>query len=188
MRIRLVIVFLTAAAVAGCGSTVKTRTVTRTVTNTITNTVTVNGPTKTVAVKAPPKPPPSHKGALTIQDFNGNTLLVAPTLIDPATPDSSFDDPPAGTRLVAIRLKLTSQGPGAISDDANNDATVIGSNDQDYNASFDSIAGCTNFNSGDYTIPKGQSQTGCVAYEVPTGVKVKSLQFSLGGNTIEFSG
>jgi hypothetical protein len=143
-----------------------------------------------VAPKPKPKPVATTQSTgqgQTIKDFNGNTLRVVPTLYDPATPDNSFADPPAGTRLVAVQLKLTSEGPGTISDDANNDATAIGSDGQDYTASFNSIDGCTNFSSGQFTITDGSTQVGCVVFQIPTGVKVTALQFALGGNTIQFN-
>jgi hypothetical protein len=51
-----------------------------------------------------------------------------------------------------FRLKGVS---GTFSDDANNDATVIGANGQSYTADFNNIAGYTNFNDGQFNLPPG---------------------------------
>ena len=91
------------------------------------------------------------------------------------------------TRASAIKLDLTDIGPGTISDDANNDTAVIGSDGQDYTAAFDSISGCTNFNHGEYTLSNGASQVGCVTFQLPNDVHVKAVQFSIGGHTIQFN-
>ncbi|HXW78789.1 MAG TPA: hypothetical protein VEJ84_04785, partial [Acidimicrobiales bacterium] len=92
------------------------------------------------------------------------TLL---SFIDPAKPASQSDEPGPGTRLVAALFRITDTGKGAVLvDDANDNASVVGSNNRTYQSAVKSVAGCTNFNDGHYQLNSGQSTTGCVSFEV----------------------
>jgi hypothetical protein len=74
---------------------------------------------------------------------------------------------------------------GQSSDDTNSDAVAVGTDGQDYTATFNSITDGTNFNSGEFNVGPGQSVKGWVAFELPSGVTVASVQWSpgLGGQT-----
>jgi hypothetical protein len=151
----------------------------------------------THTVRARPKPPVTNAPAsgsssgstLSVKDFSGNTLRVTvPGVVDPATATSpGINGPSAGKRLIAVELSLQDQGPGSISDNANTDGTVIGSDSQDYTPSFSDVTGCTNFNHGDYALSVGSTQRGCVVFELPNGVTVNAFQFALGDNTVDFN-
>lgn len=171
----IVVVIIIIAAAAGTSKKVKTGTLPAT---------TAHG--SNVASGTTAKKP---NGALTIKDYGGNTLAVSVASVeDPATPTDSFSKAPAGDRLVAVKLSLKDLGPGSISDNANVDATLIGSNGQDYTFGFEDVAGCTNFSHGDFTLADtGSSQRGCVVFEVPSSVTVSSVQFALGSDTIQFN-
>ena len=192
-KLLLPAVALSTIALVGCGST---RVVTTTETTTQTTTqITVQTVTRIVAAHQAPKPSPvanaspSSSGSLTVQDFNGNTLAVtADGLIDPATPtNASVTAPPAGDRFVALELTLKGEGPGTIQSDANSNATAIGSDGQDYTPQFGPITECTNFNEGNYSLLRGDTERGCVVFAIPTGVQVQSVQFSLGNGTVQFN-
>lgn len=107
---------------------------------------------------------------------------------DPASPATpTFTTPGTGDRFVATEFTITDKGAKPLSDDANSDTTLVGSNDQSYRPGFASIAGCTNFNSGEFTLQPGQSATGCVSFTVPTGVSVTKVEWSpSGGFTSSF--
>lgn len=123
---------------------------------------------------------------LEVEDSTGSTLAVTMTqVIDPATGANEFDTPNPGDRFVAVDMTLENPGAGTISDDANNDTTVIGTDSQAYTADFDSVAECTNFSYGEFTLLPGGTENGCVVYQLPVGVSVKAIQFSLGGNTAD---
>ena len=49
---------------------------------------------------------------------------------------------------------------------------------------FSTVAGCTDFNSGQYQLTPGQSSTGCVVFQVPTGVSVKKIEWSPSGGLL----
>lgn len=132
--------------------------------------------------KPKPKPKPPTSNAFTFKDDNGNPYTVAQVgYWDPAQPANQFDAASAGTRLVAIEFRITDTGTQATSDDANNDASVVGSNNQTYSPAFNDVAECTNFNSGEYQLDPGQSTTGCVVFQLPDGVRLSKAEWSPNG-------
>jgi hypothetical protein len=149
-------------------------------------TLTVRGKTTTVdhwkVTQAGETPPFYAIGATQqVQDMNKNTLAVTITqLIDPATGTDEFNQPDAGHRFVAVDMGLTNQSTGTISNDANLDVQVIGTDNQAYPADFDSVAECTNFSYGEFTLLPGGTESGCVVFQLPSGVNTKLVQFSLG--------
>lgn len=142
---------------------------------------------------APTAPPttaaPAHIGsAIAVKSESGNPALVTLVAVtDPATEADQFTTPSAGSRFVGVEFKIDNTGKSTLSDDADNDATAIGSNDQTYSPSFESISGCTSFNHGDFTLPPAQAAVGCITFQVPVAVKVAKVQFGLnsglGGTT-----
>jgi Domain of unknown function (DUF4352) len=114
----------------------------------------------------------------------GNTLssstvsIQLQQVMDPATSDNEFESAPTGDRLVGVKVLITNPGSATLSDDANNDFSVIGSDGQTYTPSFESLSGCTNFDDGEYSLGPNASAVGCVTFDVPTGVAVSQVQFS----------
>jgi hypothetical protein len=120
-----------------------------------------------------------------VVNFSGNPLAVTMTqIVDPAI-GVSGDTPNSGYRFVAVEMTLQNEGNATITDDANVDVTVIGTDSQAYTADFDSVTECTNFSFGDYTLLAGNSESGCVVYQLPTAVNVKAIQFAFGGNNAD---
>ncbi len=107
---------------------------------------------------------------------------------DPASPATpTVTTPGAGDRFVAAEFTIADTGSKPLSDDANSDVTVVGSNNQTYRAGFATISGCTNFNSGSFALQPGESVTGCVVFTVPNGVSVAKVEWSpSGGFTSHF--
>lgn len=123
---------------------------------------------------------------LDVEDSSGDTLAVTMTqIIDPATGANEFYTPNSGDRFVAVDMGLQNPSSATITDDANLDATVIGTDSQAYTADFDSVAECTNFSSGQFTLLPGNSENGCVVFQLPVGIAVKAVQFTLGLNTAD---
>jgi hypothetical protein len=103
-------------------------------------------------------------------------------IIDPgtATPRLALA---AGTRVVALKLVIADAGTLAVTDDADADTLVKGSNHQSYSAlEFADAVGCTNFDAGSFTLVPGSNTTGCVLFEIPTGVRVSQVQFTAFGH------
>ena len=84
----------------------------------------------------------------------------------------------AGRRFVGIKLVIHNTGQQSESDDANNDVTIIGSDNQSYTATFFGISGCTNFSNGTFNLPPGQTSTGCVNFQLPPSVNPAKVQFT----------
>ena len=195
MKLGLVVSGACAVAAIGCGTTTRYVTKTQTVTRTQTVVHTVAAKAAPAASKpaAPATPAASapvatSASALMVHDFSGDALAVkADGFIDPATPGNQSVSPAAGSRFVAVDVTLTNQGPGTISSDANNNVTLIGSDGQAYSAQFAPVTQCTNFHEGAYTIVNGNSERGCVVFQLPNGVSLKAAQFSLGNGTVQFN-
>lgn len=116
---------------------------------------------------------------LNVHDSSGNALAVTVShVVDPATGANEFYQPSAGDRFVAVEMNLSNQSSNTISSDANNNVTVIGSDNQAYTADFDSVSDCTNFSSGEFTVLPGSSESGCVVFQLPNAISVKAVQFS----------
>lgn len=110
----------------------------------------------------------ADKGTVTLQQ-----------VVDPA-PAGSIFQPDAGKRFVATKLLITNTGSGSLTGDANINAAVQGSDGQSYTPTLASdITGCTNFDSGSYTLAAGNSVVGCVVFQIPTGVTVAKVHYNL---------
>lgn len=96
-------------------------------------------------------------------------------VMDPAH-GTMYESPTTGDRFVGGKFRIVGVS-GTFSDDANIDASLIGSDNQTYSADFDSIAGCTDFNSGTYTVTSGQTSVGCVTFQLPVGVTIAQIQW-----------
>jgi hypothetical protein len=159
--------------VVGCGSIVKT-----------------SAPAHTARAapassEAAPSPTPSLSGPVgtsyTVTDSNGNKIsVILARVIDPAQGADQFTTPQSGSRFVGAVFNIKGIS-GTFSDDAINDATVIGSNGQTYTADFDSIAGYTDFNHGEYSVSAGESSVGAVTFQIPLAVKVSKVEWSANG-------
>lgn len=114
-----------------------------------------------------------------VKDGSGNTYRVTlDKLIDPAQGADQFSTPDNGKRFVGTVFTITALSGSPKDQDANNNASVVGANGQTYTPDFNSIAGYTDFSSGQINVAQGQSVTGAVTFQVPTGVKVTRVLWS----------
>jgi hypothetical protein len=138
-----------------------------------------SSPVKTTTTTTKPKPNPNTSSTISFKDVNGTPYNVTLTVLyDPIDGANQYTTPNAGFRFVAADFRIRDTGSKQISDDANLNATVIGQNGQTYTADFDSMSGCTNFSSGQYQLNPGEFETGCVAFQVPVGVRVVKVKWS----------
>lgn len=119
---------------------------------------------------------------LTVHDANGNALAVYTGIFGKEGEYApEYEEPKTGEHFVAIYLSLTNRSSSTISGDADGSTTVIGSNHNAYQTNFESLAGsCTNFSSGVFSLLSGETENGCVLFELPGGVTVQTIQFGLG--------
>lgn len=172
MKIALVAAAAALLCIAGCGS--------------IARTAAPPGTAPAAPASTTPAPSPSPSNSLsgpvgtvyTVTGPSGEKMSVSLTrMVDPAQGADQFTTPDSGNRFVGA--VFTIQGiTGTSSDDANNDATLIGSNGQTYTADFDAIAGYTNFNNGEYTVSAGENSIGAVTFQVPAAVTVAKIEWS----------
>jgi len=124
----------------------------------------------------------------TVHDFYGDELAVSATqIVDPASANSGSAVPSAGDRFVAVELTVDNTSDQEVDGDANDALTVIGSDGQTYTADFASVSECTNFYSGAGIIDlkAGASDSGCVVFDLPAGVNVRSTSFSLSSGYLD---
>lgn len=129
----------------------------------------------------PSSPPASGRG-LPFTDDNGVPYSVAAIGdYDPAQPTDMMNTPNAGDRLVAIKFRVTdASAKYRASDDADMDATIVGSNDETYQASLDTVTECTDFDAGAFNLNPGESTTGCVVFEIPQALGVSEVKWEAG--------
>ncbi len=127
----------------------------------------------------------AHVGStVAVSDGNGGDANVTITqVIDPASGADQYTTPDAGKRFVGVEMTIQNTGKKTLQDDANSTTTVQGSDNQTYTFDVNDISECTNFNSGSYTLAPGASVTGCVVFQLPTGVSPKQVQFQPTGFT-----
>jgi hypothetical protein len=117
---------------------------------------------------------------VSVQDGAGGTLSVArPTIIDGARGTSRAHQSASGTHFVAIDVSLRNPGRTPVSGDANSDMVVVGTNARTYRAVAVEVRGCPNFATGSFTLRGGYDQSGCVTFDIPDGVNVKQVRFTL---------
>lgn len=81
----------------------------------------------------------------------------------------------AGDHYAAAQFTITGTS-GSTADDANSDAAAIGSDGQQY--SYASIVSLPTFSYGEFHVSPGISVKGWVAFELPPGVTVASVQWA----------
>jgi hypothetical protein len=99
-------------------------------------------------------------------------------VIDPAQGSDEFTVPEQGKRFVAVVFAVRNVGSSPDQGDANNNTTVIGSDNQSYSADFDNVNGCTNFSEGSYQLGPGESANGCVVVQLPKAVNAAKVQWN----------
>ena len=120
----------------------------------------------------------SRSNTLLFEDDSGVPYSVTALGVLFGEPLDEFNVPSPGDYLLVAAFRVTDiSARYDVSDDANVDAIVVGSDDQTYTASFDSVTQCTNFDGGDFQLEPGESATGCVVFELPDAVQVKEVKW-----------
>ncbi|HTW09225.1 MAG TPA: DUF4352 domain-containing protein [Acidimicrobiales bacterium] len=133
------------------------------------------------AAVAAPKP----GGTIAFKDMYGVQYTVrSDGYYDPA--QGAYDmQPEAGHRFVAVLVTVTNRSQRhSTSDDANNDMTLVGANDQTYMSTVESVTECTDFDAGEYHLAPGESATGCVAFQLPATLRFVAIKWSPGGGML----
>lgn len=117
---------------------------------------------------------------VTTQDTNGNTVVYDVTAISvrqSVAPGAyeTLNNP--ADHLSAVRFTIKGV-TGQANDDANSDANVISNDTTQYSSTYTSDL--PNFSSGEFTVAPGQTVSGWVAFELPPGQSVTSVQWAPG--------
>lgn len=180
---RVIAIGAVALALAAC-TTKEVSAPASTAAGTGSNSTVATAPTSKPTTTTTTKAGTAHVGAaLSLVGADGAKADVTLTqVINPATgaagPPTDSSGNPSGAVYVSTLITIKNTGSTALQGDANNDSTLIGSNNQSYSADFDSVNECTDFNSGSYQIGVGESATGCVTYVLPAGVTPVKFQYS----------
>jgi hypothetical protein len=111
----------------------------------------------------------------------GSKMTVELTrIIDPAHAASQFTAPGNGKRFVGAVFTIKGVS-GSFTGDANIDARLIGSNGQSYTADFAGLTEVTGFTGGVFTVSPGEHSVGAVTFQIPAGLKVARIQWSVDG-------
>lgn len=170
------------ASVSACGTTTITKAA-------ATAAATTPPPAATTPPPAATTPTPTTTGPLgttftvTGTDNSGNPMSYNVTLDKIVSPAAltPYESVKSGDYEIGAKFTITGD-TGTASDNANDDAVAIGSDQQTYTADFSSITAGTNFNSGDWTVRPGQTTVGWVAFALPDSVTLASIQWSPGSN------
>ena len=129
----------------------------------------------------------NHPAGSTSVAHTGDTLVLVTgaghqfsielsQVVDPATATGNTS-PKHGRRFVATLFKLTNNSGDGISGDANADADLVGSDGTTYSPAHVTLSACNGTSGSAYHLASGKSGTSCVAFEVPTTVTIKQVQF-----------
>jgi hypothetical protein len=115
--------------------------------------------------------------ALAVTDLNGSTYAITLVkMLDPAQPAGLADAAVSGTHLVGAEFTLRGLS-GHISDNADDDAVIEGSDHHVYQAALGAVSAGADFSGGRFSIASGQAVTGWVAFQVRDGVKPLLVQW-----------
>jgi hypothetical protein len=124
--------------------------------------------------------PPGVVGAtFTLDDGAGSAYRVTLVkMIDPARGADQTDTADSGKRFVGLVFRIKALSGNLQGEDANNDAVLVGASGQKYHAALNRIAGYANFHDGAIQVAPGHTVTGAVAFQVPHGVTVSTVQWT----------
>jgi Domain of unknown function (DUF4352) len=155
---------LAAVALAGCGTT------------TIVRTVIENG-------AAAPAPTARHRAALsdtlTLTGNGGEKMAVTVQRVADPVQGGPLDQPDPGTRFVGVFIRLANVGQVAYADSPGNGATLLSAAGQQSNDTFLSGGACASGFDDNARIASGESETGCIPFEMPTSQQPAEFQFTL---------
>jgi len=136
-------------------------------------------PSGTGASAGPKEPPGRIGSSFNVEDGSGSVYQVTlAKVIDPAKGENQFAVPADGKRFVGLIFRIKALTGSPQTEDANDNAVVIGGNGQTYSADFNGIAGYTNFDDGTIRVAQGDTVTGSVTFQVPDGVTVSRVTWT----------
>lgn len=189
-----VVVVIAGLLAAGCGSTTVIKQATETVTRTSAVAAgTTQAPGTTPGAQTTQQPAAHGSGGgsssasqaavgdtLTLSgESSGESLAVTVGHIMDPLEVGEFDEADPGQRFVGVQITLHNVGTVAYSDSPSNGATLLSGDDEQAESEIVSGGPCANGFGSDVKIAAGDSQQGCVAFELPDGESPATFQFTL---------
>ena len=168
--------FCALVLLGGCGSTNTTiiRTVTAAASSATTSAATTTANASSTAVR------PLGVGSSTTIDGNGaeKMRVTLMQVLDPVA-GGQIDTPAQGARYVGVMIRLSNVGPVAYSDSPGNGATLLSAGGEQANSTTLSGGPCSSDFASSAKIAPGESQMGCVPFELSSSTQPARFQFTL---------
>ncbi|WP_396451034.1 DUF4352 domain-containing protein [Actinomadura sp.] len=111
-------------------------------------------------------------------DSSGVSLAVTlRKVVDPAEP-GEFETLPNGKRLVAAQFKVKNKSDDEYQDAPANGARAIDTSGQAYEGGLLTATDCEAFAGAEVRLTKGESQRGCVTFEVGKKATIERIRFA----------
>lgn len=165
--------FVVAAATAACGGAGGNA---NPFPNSRDTTTTLFRPTTTTT-----QPPAQLGSTVTLTGPQGVVIKAEATgVVSPATGSSSPAQ--AGSRYMAVELKLTDDSQAPLTGDPDGDPTieafVVSSAGEVIPNALTTVTQCGGFPSSQVNLHPGQTATGCLVFDVPDGAQIVKFEFS----------
>jgi len=136
-----------------------------------------SAPSASAQPSAPARPAAHIGQTLDLMRIGGQKIAVTLTdVINPATVPNGWGEP--GKTYIATKLRIENAGTTTIVGNSNSDVSVVGSDDQRYEADFATVTECQDFGYGWFLIAAGSSSTGCVVFALPAGVAATKVRYA----------
>jgi hypothetical protein len=179
-----------AAVVGGCGST-----------QTVVKTVTASGTSATAAEttsasQAATEAQTSTSSAsqaragdtLELKGNGGEAMAVTVDVVMDPLQVGPDDQPDVGQRFVGVQITLRNVGTVAYSDSPSNGATLLSNIDEQAKGEIVSGGPCGNDFQSSANVAPGDTQEGCIPFELPSGQTPKTFQFTLNSGFADQTG
>jgi hypothetical protein len=115
--------------------------------------------------------------SVTLRGFEGLRMNVRILRVFDPAEAGELDEPPAGKRLVGVEIRLRNVGAKTYSDSPGNGADLVTGGGKAIDATITTGGDCDT--AGSLRVPRGQTRTTCLAFDVPDGARLKYFEFTL---------
>lgn len=173
---KMLVAIVAVLGVAGCG------------TQTIIRTVTEGRQAATTTQPASPTQRAEVGGTLTLAGNGGESMAVTVDRVMDPLQVAPYDHAGSGQRYVGVQITLKNVGFVAYLDSPSNGATLLSNANQQATSETVSAGPCGNFFASSANIAPGNTQQGCIAFEMPMGQTPATFRFTLNSGVANQTG
>jgi Domain of unknown function (DUF4352) len=173
-----------AVTLIGCG----TQTIVKTVTTSARSTTAAQAPTAARASTGGSSQRAKIGDTLTLTGDGGETMAVTVDRVMDPLQVGSYDQADPGQRFVGVQVTLKNVGRVAYSDSPSNGATLLSNTNEQAQGQIVSGGPCGNDFQSSANIAPGDTQQGCIPFEMPTGETPATFQFTLNSGFADQTG